>query len=274
MFQTTCGISSTVPPVGSSAPECKRILGIVSELIQTARANAAYTNAIYFFYRFIMANKTTKKAPRARRTNAERSATTRNKLIQAAINILYRSGYSATTTIEVAKQARVSRGAMLHQFPTRVDMLLAVARHIVDRNAKLRAERLGGEAGVKRFFAAADVSWEVHSHPGAIALLEIMMATRSDRDLRRGFAQFSKTWMDVRKKAAMRMATDLGVDDTDDLETLITLRQACLRGLSIELIFLEDRNDVEKARQLLATYDRFFADQLVARQRRLIHKVA
>src|SRR5262245_17466263 len=100
---------------------------------------------------------------RQRRTNAERSATTVSKLIQAAIDSLYEEGYSATTTISVAKRARVSRGAMLHQFPTRVAMLLAVAKHIVEEHSRLRREQLDAYQGMARFYAAADVSWAVHS---------------------------------------------------------------------------------------------------------------
>ena len=146
------------------------------------------------------------RRPRPRRTNAERSATTREKLIQATIDSLYEEGYSATTTVSVAARARVSRGAMLHQFPTRVAMLLAVAEFIVVDHARLRRERLAEYEGLKRFYAAADVSWSVHSRPSAIALLEIMMATRSDKDLRKGFTPFLKQWADMRRAAATNMS--------------------------------------------------------------------
>ena len=211
-----------------------------------------------------MANKPAKKAPRVRRTNAERSATTRTKLIEAAIETLYRSGYSATTTIEVAKRARVSRGAMLHQFPARVDLLLAVAQHIIDANARYRREQLGAESGLKRFYAAADINWAVHSQPSAIALLEILMATRSDKDLRKGFENFRKVWIEARGNAATRMAADLGVGNVDEIETLITLHQASMRGLAIELMFVRESEGIDKARRLLADYDRLFAEKLVA----------
>src|SRR5690349_9680569 len=103
--------------------------------------------------------KKVSKEKRERRSNIERSATTRSKLIEAAIEILYKSGYSAATTVEVAKRARVSRGAMLHQFPTRVHMLLAVAQHIVDANTRYRNEQLGAQPGFERFLTAGDVSW-------------------------------------------------------------------------------------------------------------------
>ena len=204
--------------------------------------------------------------PKVRRTNAERSAATRSKLIQAAIDSLYEEGYSATTTISVAARARVSRGAMLHQFPTRVEMLLSVAEYIVAEHSRQRREQLApyGE-GLKRFYAAADVSWAVNSRPSAIALLEIMMATRSDKDLRKGFAPFLKLWADMRRQAAERMSVSLNAPGAaDKLEVLIALHQTVMRGLAIELMFAHDAEEVESMRQLQASFDRAYAEKLVA----------
>jgi AcrR family transcriptional regulator len=214
-----------------------------------------------------MATKIKRHAPQKRRTNVERTAETRGKLIAAAIDALYQCGYSSATTIEVAKRARVSRGAMLHQFPTRVELLLAVAQHIVDSDSRYRHEHLSREkfaTALERFYAAADVSWTVHTQPSTIALLEIMMATRSDSDLRKGFAPFLKTWRQTRRDAAARMAADLGVENIKEVATLIGLHQASMRGLAIELMFTRDPQEVESARHLLARFDRMFAEKLVA----------
>jgi len=209
-----------------------------------------------------------RKAPR--RSNAERSATTRSKLIQAAIDSLYEEGYSATTTISVAQRARVSRGAMLHQFPTRVEMLLAVAEYAVAEHSRLRRELLEPyDEGLKRFYAAADVTWAVSSRPSAIALLEIMMATRSDKDLRKGFTPFLRQWAQMRRAAAERMSASLGIPDAiDELEVLIALHQTVMRGLAIELMFAHDADDVEKMRQLQVAFDRGYAERLVAEYRK------
>jgi len=217
-----------------------------------------------------MATKTklgNKHAVRPRRTNAERSAATRGKLIQAAIDLLYEEGYSPTTTISVAQRAHVSRGAMLHQFPTRVELLLAVAEHIVAEQSRYRRESLGlkhFDDPMQRFYFAADVSWEVHSKPSAIALLEIMMATRSDKALRKGFTPFLKLWADMRNQAAARMAESLGIADVGKVADLISLHQTSMRGLAIELMFTHDPAEVERLRQLQAHFDRTYMEKLVA----------
>lgn len=212
------------------------------------------------------AKKLAKAPVQVRRTNVERSATTRGKLMAAAIELLYREGYSATTTISVAAKAHVSRGAMLHQFPTRVELLLAVAEHITAEQSRHRRERLSVDkfdSPMERFVAAANVSWEVHSQPSAIALLEIIMATRSDKDLRKGFAPFVKTWAERRRMAASNMAADLGIDDVSKIDAMIGLHQASLRGMAIELMFVQDSAHIERQRQLLADHDRRYVERLM-----------
>jgi AcrR family transcriptional regulator len=205
------------------------------------------------------------------RTNVQRTSQMRARLIAATIQTLYRSGYSATTTIEVARRARVSRGAMLHHFPTRADLLLATARHIMDDDRQYRHERLFKTkmaSGMERFYAASDVSWEVHRRPGAVALLEIMMATRSDRALGKAFASFQKTWIRIRHDAAAAMAADLGIDDVVAIADLIRLHQVCMRGLALELMFTRNVEEVEAARRLQARFSRAFVEELVAQQAR------
>src|SRR5436190_18579117 len=117
-------------------------------------------------------------------THEARSAATRTRLIEAAVHCLRTYGYAATTTTLVAEIAELSRGAMLHQFGTKVDLMLAVAKHVVERqNAFFVDELAKYPAGRERFVALTDVTWQALSQPEAIALLEIMMASRSDADL-------------------------------------------------------------------------------------------
>ncbi len=65
-------------------------------------------------------------APRRRRTQAERTAETRSKLIDATIECLIERGYVGTTTLAVCKQAGVSHGSLLHHFGRR-EVLLGAA---------------------------------------------------------------------------------------------------------------------------------------------------
>ena len=71
-------------------------------------------------------------APRpARRTQAERTATTRAQLVSATIDCLYETSYGATTLAEIARRAGVSLGALQHHFKTRNEIVLAALKHAI-----------------------------------------------------------------------------------------------------------------------------------------------
>ena len=68
-----------------------------------------------------------------RRSQAERSATTREALLDAAIACLIEEGYASTTTSRVAERAGVSRGAHLHHFQTRTALVGAAVEQLARR---------------------------------------------------------------------------------------------------------------------------------------------
>lgn len=122
--------------------------------------------------------------PQARRTQAQRSDGTRTRLLEAAIHCLHESGYAATTTSLVAQRAEVSRGAMLHQFPTKVDLMLYVVRAVYDREVEEYVARLGHIRDLRtKLLALPEVAWEVLSRPSGVAVLEVLQGSRSDPEL-------------------------------------------------------------------------------------------
>jgi len=192
----------------------------------------------------------------------------RSRLIRAAIDILFEESYAAATTIEVAKRAKVSRGAMLHHFPSRVDLLVGTADHIIREQRQYRIDKLKHleSNGWNRFVAAADVSWEVQKQPATIALLEILLAARSDRELRKRLAPLTREMTTMRADSATRFANTLGVSEIKPFDDLILVHLAALRGLAISLMFTQNPDEVEKARDLLTHYERTFAQSILAKQ--------
>jgi AcrR family transcriptional regulator len=77
------------------------------------------------------------------RTQAERSETTRAKLVAAARTLFARDGYSAVGTEEIVRAAGVTRGALYHHFDGKERLLEAVYEQI---EAEL-AQRIGARAG-------------------------------------------------------------------------------------------------------------------------------
>jgi AcrR family transcriptional regulator len=63
---------------------------------------------------------------RGGRTQAERSATTREAIVTAATRLFAERGYEATGIDEVARAAGVSKGALYHHYADKADVLAAV----------------------------------------------------------------------------------------------------------------------------------------------------
>lgn len=112
---------------------------------------------------------------------ALKSAQTRARLIDATIRVLVRSGYSRTTTPQVAIEAGLSRGAMLHHFDNGVSLIKATIMHLHER--RLRAFRRAAERSALDHRAMVRTYWRQIQKPAFIAFHELAVAARTNPDL-------------------------------------------------------------------------------------------
>ena len=129
---------------------------------------------------------TARRTARPRRTQAERSAETQGKLLDAAERALVEVGYYGTSTPEVCKRARVSHGSLLHHFGTREALLAATLERLYAR----RTEQVLGVLAVAeksrdRVRALVDQLWAVFDHDDFKVIVELWLATANERGLRR-----------------------------------------------------------------------------------------
>lgn len=187
-----------------------------------------------------------------RRSQAERSAETRTAVIEAAIQCLFEVGYAATTTSMVVERAGVSRGAMTHQFPSKVDLMEAVVATVYDHELEDYEELTKGKRSREAFFDFPRRSWTVLSRPPAMAVIEIMMASRSDPAMaERLRARQSKIDLNARAKVdAFRSEAGVGVSPYGG-PTIQKLVVAAARGLAIDALYGHDEEGIAKAVDLL-----------------------
>ncbi|MBW2243458.1 MAG: TetR/AcrR family transcriptional regulator [Deltaproteobacteria bacterium] len=122
--------------------------------------------------------------PRARRTQAERSAATRARLLDASIGCLIDYGYAGTTTLAVCKRAGVSNGSLLHHYGTRERLLGATLEAVYGRLRGEVVRRLEAlPKGDDRIDALVDVLWSAFGAPEFKAILELWLAAASHADL-------------------------------------------------------------------------------------------
>ena len=120
----------------------------------------------------------------ARRTQAERTAETVARLLDAAAESLVDLGYGRTTTTEVCARAGVSRGALLHHFPTKAELVAAAVKHVVALRVeefRVTLSALPAEVDVvARLETAIDVMWGIFRGPTLLAWMELVVASRTD----------------------------------------------------------------------------------------------
>lgn len=123
--------------------------------------------------------------PRRRRTQAERREATRAALLGATIDCLVEHGYAGTTTTRVVERAGVSRGAQVHHFQTKAELVSEAVRYLAERRlGELREQTARLPTGPERLAAAIDLLWRNHSGPLFSAALELWVAARTDPELR------------------------------------------------------------------------------------------
>jgi AcrR family transcriptional regulator len=156
-------------------------------------------------------------------------------VLDATVECLVELGYAGTTTLEVQHRAGVSRGALLHHYTSRSELILAALEHLTE-------ERIEGlHEAAERIAPGADrIAWAVRTLWGTVddrlfaASLELWLAARSDPELRAALIPKER----VVGRVMMEWATDLFGEAAEHprfpavLEVLIdAMRGAAARGV-------------------------------------------
>jgi AcrR family transcriptional regulator len=123
--------------------------------------------------------------PEPARRREEQRLATRERILRAAVDSFQASGYAATTTLEVQRRAGVSRGALLHHFPTRPQLVAAAIAELVRLNDIASRESLAEAASdLDPIDRASHALRSIVSRPAFGIEMELWMAARADGELR------------------------------------------------------------------------------------------
>jgi AcrR family transcriptional regulator len=105
--------------------------------------------------------------------------------LDATIECLIERGYVGTTTTEIVRRAGVSRGAQVHHFPTKIELVQQAVAHLAERRQEeLRDEFARSDGNGDRVSLAIDLLWSAYAGPLFAAALELIVAARTDPELR------------------------------------------------------------------------------------------
>jgi len=199
---------------------------------------------------------------RARRTQEERSAETRARLLDATIESLVAVGYASTTTTGVCERAGVSRGAQVHHFPRKQDLVVAAVAHLAAQHVpvlRARAAALPPDAKGDRLGAVIDLVAETFGGPLFTAALELWIAARTDAELHGALIPFERGAGRGLVQLWREIAGDLAEHPRFDAVLELTMHIA--RGMALQKIL---RSDDGARRRALATWRELVAQSLRA----------
>lgn len=179
------------------------------------------------------------KPPR-RRTQAERSDEMQQRLVEAAATVLRKKGYAGLRTDEVARAAKVSRGALQHHYPSKDSLVVATAEHL------LRASLTRGQNRAASAVAAADPidaiiadGTEFFLGPDFGVVLDLVLAGSKSRGLRdQIYAHARESRLGV-EEAWLGLLVEHGVPRAK-AEKVLWLTISLIRGLAVRALWQRD----------------------------------
>ena len=117
-------------------------------------------------------------------SRSEQRDRTRQRLAEVAAEVLVANGGTPPTTVAVQRAAGVSRGTLLHHFPTRAELLAAAVGTLKARHADAVRRALTDVEGVDQIERAVRALAASAMRPELSAELGLWAAARADDDLR------------------------------------------------------------------------------------------
>ncbi len=200
-----------------------------------------------------MSTPATTRIPQEERTRAMRQ-----RLLDATVELLVERGWSGTSTTLVSQRAGVSRGAQLHHFPTKDDLVLAAVAHL----SEVRAEELAEAArslphGRRRTRAVLEMLANHFTSPVFTAALELWVAARTDTNLLKALGPLEQR---IGREIHRRTVELLDVDESrPGARELVQATLDLVRGLGLANTLSDD---AARRGRILDQWARTLDDQL------------
>jgi AcrR family transcriptional regulator len=175
-----------------------------------------------------------------RRTQAERTAETRTRILKAAADLIRRRGYARFRTADVATEAGLSRGAQLHHFPTKDSLVVATLEYVFEQ-AQIVSRRRAAAVNRPRDLieAVIDDAREFFFSEHFMVAIDIVLSTSTDQAVRKQVLDISRkarrpveiAWTEA--LAASGVPASLAPD-------IVALTLSLVRGMALRTLWDND----------------------------------
>jgi AcrR family transcriptional regulator len=163
-----------------------------------------------------------------------KSAQTRIGILEAAIDCLATYGYARTTTQLIAETADISRGAMLHHYPTKGALIEAIIAFCFYKRMQMLADGVRNISEMQRVqeFAGLEILWRSFFTREHRAYLELNIAARTDPEVRETFIPQANRFARIWRGEGIRIFPEWA-GDPERLARASDLTEALLEGLAL-----------------------------------------
>lgn len=163
-----------------------------------------------------------------------KSSRTREAILDSALDCIAEHGYANTTHNLICQHAKVSRGALLHHYPTSQDLMEAVIDYAFYKHMAAFSEMVGKLSEVERRErnTAIGIDWALCKSREMLVYLDLRVASRTDADLKSIFVPRARHHDLVWKEELLKVFPEWR-NDLHKLDLTRRLTRAILEGLAM-----------------------------------------
>ena len=164
----------------------------------------------------------------------QKSTRTRESILEAALDCLAEQGYANTTHNLICQRARLSRGALLHHYPSTQDLMVAVIDYAFYKHMATFSRLVSGltEESRKDRNTAIAIDWQMCQSREMLVYLEMRAASRTNAELRSLFIPRARHHDLVWKEELLKVFPEWR-DDMPKLDLTRRLIRAIIEGLTM-----------------------------------------
>lgn len=186
-----------------------------------------------------------------------RTIDVQRRILDAAVEVMLEHGYSGASTVRIQERAGVSRGRLLHHFPSRDALLIAASQHLARaRVGELPSEHSWPTDPGERIDAVVDTMAATFTQGYFWAATELWIAARTHEDLRDALLPGER---EIARAVRVAMDSFFGTElcARPGYEGLREVLFTSLRGMALTTSFdprdEPTRRHVERLKQLART---------------------
>jgi AcrR family transcriptional regulator len=171
------------------------------------------------------------------------------RLLDATIKLLVSRGYSRLRTADVARVAKVSRGARLHHFRTKDALVLAALEELYRSSTAASEKRLADAGPVPSVRHALEDSAAYYYADEFLAILDVVMSGGMDRALAKKIRAIAYRYRQPLEEKWTRRLAQRGVPLAVARDA-IWLLQSVIRGLRVRTLVPHDPRQTKRVTRL------------------------